>query len=147
MSWRENIAKKWMQLKIAERAEGLSGIMRQRDSVHRLVRKQQDGTLGQPDTGSEHMPEDDDTSVQVGDPTYNHYHGATPGPLPSRGRLSDLALAAILGGAAVTWLPGLINRPETPVDQPGAPEKAPVATDRVNEYELGISTGEAEEGD
>jgi len=124
MNWADNIAKKWMSLKIAERADGLASVRQARRSTHRLVRKMQDGTLGE----SDQMPDEDD-SINIGDPQY-HYHGQQ-----QRGQgnqLATLALAAVLGAVGANWLPLLI-KPSTP---------AVDATDRVNEYELSIGTEE-----
>ena len=127
MNWREGIAKKWLGLKIAERASGLAAVRAAGRSTHRLVRKTQDGTLGKPDE----KPMDDDETITVGDPQY-HYHGQQQG---QSNQLVTLALAAVLGGMGATWLPKLMNPEPKP-----AP---PVATeDRVNQYELSIGTNE-----
>lgn len=127
MHWADQVAKRWLNLKIAERANGLAGVRAAQRSTQRLVRKTQDGTLGKSDEGNA-MP-DEDESINIGDPTY-HYHGR------GGNQLATLALAAVLGAIGAKWIPYLLA--------PTVPEPAPAA-DRVNEYELGISTNETNE--
>lgn len=125
MNWADNIAKKWMGLRIAERASGLAGIRAAARSTRRLVRKTQDGTLGQPDE-----PMEDEESISIGDPQY-HYHGQQQG----QSNLLPMVLAAILGGFGAKYLP-VFNSQEP------APPEATAGTDRVNEYELSIGTND-----
>ena len=87
----------------------------------RLVRKTQDGTLGQPEKGDETVSEEDDGTVSFGDTTYN-ISGPEPTVKPASSMLPYLLAAALGGtglGAAAVALPAswkVLNPP--PVTQP-----------------------------
>lgn len=96
--------------------------------VRRLVKKQQDGTLGQPTTegdqkdteGSDDMAEDD--KVNFGDTTHNVYTIADQGKTVAEkavGSLLPIILASALGGgglgAAAMALPALLKEDPPPV--------------------------------
>ncbi len=97
-NWRDRLLSDSVKIRQAERVGMIQKLARQSRLVRRLVRKTQDGTLGQP------TPETDgaDDMIQVGD---NHYHPALAGT----GALKTAALLAglLAGGggigSAVTW--------------------------------------------
>ncbi len=96
--------------------------------VRRLVKKQQDGTLGQPTAengeneaeGNDDMAEDD--KVNFGDTTHNVYTITNPGKSVAEkaaGSLLPVILASALGGgvlaAAALALPALLKQDPAPV--------------------------------
>ena len=111
-------------------------IDKQNALVRRLVKKQQDGTLGQPTTesgdtgggdgeegGGDDMAEDD--KVNFGDTTHNVYTITEPGKSVAEkaaGSLLPIILASALGGgglgAAAMVLPALLKSDPAPVVVP-----------------------------
>ena len=106
--WRERLGQQWWSVKMMERLQGLDMGDRRNKIVTRLVRKTQNGTLGQPTD----EPEDEDvSSYKVGDEIHNHYS-----PPPPDNRARDLLLAAIAGlglGAGAMYL----NKPDPGPDK------------------------------
>lgn len=117
--------------------------------VRRLVKKQQDGTLGQPTTesggedaeGSDDMAEDD--KVNFGDTTHNVYTIADQGKSVAEkaaGSLLPIILASALGGgglgAAAMALPALLKDDPPPVVTPSD-------TDTDTQYLLEFAEGKA----
>ncbi len=126
------------QFLVAGEAAQLEKLLRQHQLVERLVKKRQDGTIGQP---TEEPGDGEDVGVSVGN-TINHYYptqtqpaaapvASSPGAAVAPAATSDwkkaLALAAaLLGGSgvgvAVPWALGAFNKPaatNTTVVQPG----------------------------
>lgn len=99
---------------------------KQASLVRRLVRKTQDGTVGQKD---DNMPEEDDTQVRVGDETHIHLPSQDAAKKPSAlSKLLPLVLSGVLAGTGVTapvWLPTLINWLTPPATQPVDPSLDP----------------------
>jgi len=87
-SWTDRLVKQSIGIRQAERLLGASGAHRRGRLVERLVRKQQDGTLGQP--GGPDASEADEM-IQVGD---NHY---TALPAAAGGGTGGLGTALALG--------------------------------------------------
>jgi hypothetical protein len=84
-SWKEKIARQWWGLKMLDTEVQIAKDQSRQKLVERLVRKTQDGTLGQLDDGEGEDKEDDDemaTSFQVGDNNTHHHHHPAPAPAP-----------------------------------------------------------------
>jgi hypothetical protein len=86
----------WFGIKLGHQAAALDGIAKQGRLVRRLVRKTQDGTLGQATSEPEDLPEDDDMGVRVGDEINYHLH--QPQSAPASGGLASAARTALLVG-------------------------------------------------
>lgn len=110
----ETVTRKHLGILALERLAGLSGVMRGRLFTERLVRKTQDGTLGQA-TSSPEDQELEDMQLSVGDnvrvempPQQRSGAGMVP--------LAATAIMAALGGAMLPTLlaPGPAVQPESP---------------------------------
>jgi len=103
--------RQWAGLKYADYGLQIEKDSRRQDLVERLIRKTQDGTLGQP-TGEPLLG--DDMGVTVGDTISNHYHQESRGiGLAGKIALSVALLAAGAGAGAV--IPALLaDKAETP---------------------------------
>ncbi|MHC4180494.1 MAG: hypothetical protein ACYSWU_23575 [Planctomycetota bacterium] len=118
VAWRERLKKNWINTRLAHEAAVLEKLQAEGAMVRRLVRKTQDGTLGQATS----EPEDTgDMGVEVGnETTHNHYY-AKPAATSS---LAKAAMAAALlgsgvgAGFAIPWALGMLTPPttEAPID-------------------------------
>lgn len=95
--WKERLAELWYQTKLANDALQIDKDSRRQRSVERLVKKTQDGTLGQ--ATAEPMDDDDDT-VSVGNEIH-HHHPAPPTPLPPKPSVAKSLAAAGLAAAGL----------------------------------------------
>jgi hypothetical protein len=113
---RENLIKKLAHIKLGERAYQLEKDHGRQRLVERLIRKTQDGTLGQATGNEEPDIAKDDMSVLVGDTkniTHHHYPPPAPSvpvqPEPAKDSVSTMGkwalagwlLAAVLGGGTL----------------------------------------------
>ena len=116
--WKQERARQWWGIKVWERAAMVTKLNKQNGIVHRLARKQQDGTLGQ----ETEEPEDsgnEDLGTHIGDSTSTHHHYPHPAqtaqPTIGSSILSKIAVAGIaatglglpIGGALA--LPSLLD--------------------------------------
>ena len=137
--WLMQLGEQFGQLHLAHDAAGLDNLQRKQRVVERLVRKTQDGTLGQVDPTSDESPEED-MGVSVGNRTVHNYYGqpaaeaaTVGGSLIKRVGLAAALLAAGGGvGAAVPWL---LERLQV---QPAA--VAPQAADKDTLFDLRFGT-------
>jgi len=135
LPWWEKLAKNWMGTRLAHEAVALNKLNEQGKLVRQLVRKTQQGTLGQVSDGDI----EGEDMIHVGDMTINQNIPAN-GTSPVRVAGSDglkkaLVSAALVAGGAgagvgIPWLAGLF-------DQPVAVE-TPIYTDANTRYELSI---------
>ena len=118
VAWGERLKKNWMNTRLAHEAVVLEKLQKDGSVVRRLVRKNQDGTLGKATS----EPEDaDDMGVAVGnETTHNHYYAKPNGVsvLAKAAITAALLGSGVAAGAAIPWLLGMLNPPaaETPVD-------------------------------
>ena len=117
LSWKEKIVRGWMGTRLAHEALQVQKDARRQTIVERLIRKTQDGTLGQKDAHAEVEP----MGVHVGDITNHHY---PPAARQQTGTLAKLAVVAALvaGGAGLgaggPWLLDALQPPPADVTQP-----------------------------
>jgi hypothetical protein len=102
VNWKERLADKAVRLRLLERLQTGSKFNRQAKIVERLVRKQQDGTLGKPEANA---AAEQDEVITVGDQIQYHYHGSAKEQ--SAKKSSGLAKAAILAAGIATGGIGL----------------------------------------
>jgi len=131
-AWAEKLKKNWANTRLAHEGLALERMQRQGALVERLVRKTQDGTLGQ----STDEPEDevDEMGVAIGNEIHYHYGPSeSPAPSPQAPTPSKLAtaakLAAIMAGCGSVPLAGvglhsLLSGPDEPpaVQEAAAPD-------------------------
>jgi hypothetical protein len=158
------LMRQWYQTKLAGEAGTLNGMLLQGNLVRRLVRKTQNGTIGQQTTEPEDKAEDD-MGVRVGDEINYHLHQQQPAAAAAAtptGGLSSFARAAALvamgagaGGAPLiaSWLlkpsqqppPAVQTAPSAPVPAPApvvAPAPAPAPAYDPLQYGFSISSGD-----
>ncbi len=132
------VLKMWWQMKIAERMGSMASIMGQNQLVRRLVKKNQDGTLGKTKAGRDD-DEMGDTQINVGDSTHHHYE--TPG----KGRLGTIAKLAIgagllgTGAGASIAIPMLANalKKDPPTVEPVKPVEPIILPGEIRDWKLG----------
>ena len=128
----EKLVKNQEQINQLHEVLALTRIDKQNALVRRLVKKQQDGTLGQPDTGDAAVSEEEET-VSFGDTTYNISGGPAKVVDKTIPSILPYVLAAALGGAglgaAALAIPALL-KPAATVQAAGA--------DTNTEYNLGF---------
>lgn len=105
-AWREKLAEKWWGVKTMDNALQLMKDRSEFNTVARLMKKQQDGTLGRPTN-----EEDEVGDLHFGDTTY---HQQASSGLPA------MALSAILGAGAAGGLGWWLSQP-----QPTEPQQPP----------------------
>jgi hypothetical protein len=100
--WKSQAKRRRLGLMLADRAAGLLNLQRNQEATRRLVRKMQDGTLGQPDANGEATEAGDVDGIRVGDEYHWHNQPQTtntenrPTP-PARDTLTRLLTAALAG--------------------------------------------------
>jgi len=105
-TWREKVAKNWINTRLAHEGMMLDKIQRQGALVRRLIRKTQNGTLGTATDEPEDAVEADDVGVMIGNEIHNHY-GQQPTPsAPS---------ASVSSGAGTEARPATVETAETPL--------------------------------
>jgi hypothetical protein len=105
---RENVLKKWAYLKLGERGFQLAKDQSRQSLVERLVKKSQDGTIGQKDGDNPSGPmSDEDMAVSVGDQFETHHHYPPPQqPAKEKDDGSALSKWALAAGLLATGLGG-----------------------------------------
>lgn len=108
-TWQEQLAKHWWGRKIADEALQVEKDQQRQQMLQRLMKKQQDGTVGE----ATDDPGPEDMAVSVGD--QYHWHPPTAGSGLGK-LLGGLALgASLVGGPLATYL---LTRPETTPTSP-----------------------------
>lgn len=152
----DNIKKKWIGIKMAEKVSGLDKVNKSHAMARRLAKKQQDGTLMQ-DT-VEPQDQEEDNVINVGDTYVTHQAPQAPPqpqvppqqpiqPQPVKQELSGLqkglAVAALVGGGMMAPTIGgmALDAIARRVQVPQAPQQQFKDTDTDTQYELGLSSG------
>jgi len=110
MTWRENLVKKWAELKLADMALGMEMHTRGRHISEYAIRKAYEA-VGRGETPEWPKPLEEDVSVTIGDTI--HYHQtsgdtttqSTPRPPAQPSGLSKLGTAALAAGALGVGVP------------------------------------------
>jgi hypothetical protein len=127
------IPENWKNVRIAHEAMQVGHLANVHRLVSRLVRKQQDGTLGQPDPNA--GPEDTDVGVNVGNSIVNNYQ-LPGGKKPSMMRKIAWTAIALLAGGGIgsTLVPLAIEWLTSPTPPPAAS-----FDDENTKYRIGVS--------
>ncbi len=130
-SWAEKLKQRWTGTRLAHEAMGLNQLNEQGRLVRQLVRKTQQGTLGQ-------VSQDDikgEDMIHVGDVTVNQTAPVAPAaatPMWQKAIASVALLAGGVGiGGGVPWLLGAF-------DKPAAEQTTPAFTDADTQYRFSI---------
>lgn len=109
--WIYRLARGWWGLKEADKAMQVAKDQRRQLVLERLMKKQQDGTIGKPT--NEPWPDWEDMNVANDTTTNNvHHHYPSPGGRLLGPLVGGLLGAAAIGGPLLTWL--LMRQPEQP---------------------------------
>ncbi len=109
LAWKKRLTKNWVNTRLAHEAVAIDRTQQQANLVQRLVRKTQNGTLGEETV----EPEDiEGMGVAVGNETHNHYYPAAAGLLPKVVLISALIASGVVAGVFGAWM---MRQPATPV--------------------------------
>ena len=134
-NWKAKLAELWYQTKLADTGVQIEKDLRRQKSIERLVKKTQDGTLGQ--ATSEPMDEESET-VNVGNEIH-HHHGQpkTTSPLVKGIATAGLAVAGLGAGVAAPIAAWNLTRKIAP-----AVTEQPTMEDTDTKYGIRIFRGE-----
>ncbi len=129
--WAETFMKRWFGTQLAHKAANVNQLYEQGRLVRQLVRKTQQGTLGQVSEGDI----EGEDMIHVGDVTVNQTAPVASAAVTPMWQKALASVALVAGGAGIgggiPWLLGAFERP-------AVEQTAPVFTDADTQYRLSI---------